>query len=151
MSPALRLRSPEACPEESLFVEIARTADLLARNAASLLKTEDLSSAQYNVLRILRGTPQGLLCGEIASRMISRAPDITRLVDRMDKRGLISRYRRDQDRRGVLVRIAPEGLALLARLDEPVRRVHREQLGHLRSAQIHQIRRLLCLCRKETV
>src|SRR5580693_3226546 len=81
----------ETCPQESLFLELVRTADLLTRAPAQLLKTEDLSAAQYNILRILRGAPEGLLCGEIASRMVTRDPDITRLLDRMERRGLISR------------------------------------------------------------
>jgi len=68
---------PLPCPEEVAFVELARTVDLLSRGPAHLLKQHDLSPNQYNVLRILRGTPDGLLCGEIAARMISRDPDIT--------------------------------------------------------------------------
>jgi DNA-binding MarR family transcriptional regulator len=150
MSPALRSPALQPCPEESLFVDIARTADFLARKPATLLKTEGLSSPQYNVLRILRGAAEGLLCGEIAARMIGRAPDITRLVDRMEKRGLISRCRQDEDRRGVLVRIAAAGMALLSRLDEPVVRTHREQLGHLQPRQLRQLRNLLRLCRRES-
>ena len=88
--------------------------------SSQVLKTEDLSSTQYNVLRILRGSPDGLPCGEIANRMITRDPDITRLLDRLEKRGLISRCRETKDRRMVMARITPEGLKLLGRLDEPV-------------------------------
>jgi predicted transcriptional regulator len=66
---------------------------VLTRRAIGVLKAEELSTTQYNVLRILRRSAQGLTCGEIASRMITRDPDITRLVDRMEKRGLISRAR----------------------------------------------------------
>jgi DNA-binding MarR family transcriptional regulator len=76
------------CPEEIVYLEIVRTADSLTRKLAYLLKSEDLSSTQYNVLRILRGAPEGLPCGEIGSRMITRDPDITRLLDRLEKRGL---------------------------------------------------------------
>src|ERR1700723_2205408 len=140
---------PAPCPEESLFVELARTADLLARGPSRLLKAEGISPAQYNVLRILRGEPEGLLCGEIANRMISRDPDITRLVDRLEKQGLISRCRRDQDRRGGVVRIAPQGLSLLSRLDEPVRELHREQLGHIAPKRLQNLIRLLRACRRE--
>jgi DNA-binding MarR family transcriptional regulator len=96
-----------------------------------LLKSEDLSPTQYNVLRILRGAPNGLPCGEIAGRMITRDPDITRLLDRLAKRGLIARRRDTRDRRVVLTRITPEGLELLARLDAPVQQMHRKQMGHL--------------------
>ena len=86
---------------------------MLSRRLAHVLKTEELSSNQYNVLRILRGAPEGLPCGEIGSRMITRDPDITRLLDRLEKRGLISRCRETKDRRMVLTRISAEGLKLL--------------------------------------
>src|SRR4029077_20293232 len=115
--------------EEALFLELLRTTDMLSRGLIHVLKAEDLSSTQYNVLRILRGAPEGLPCGEIASRMITRDPDITRLLDRMEKRSLISRWRETKDRRIVMARITPEGLKLLARLDEPVQAAHRKQLG----------------------
>src|SRR5215813_10162489 len=117
--------------EEALFLDLLRTCDLLSRRPAQLLKTEDLSPTQYNVLRILRGSPRGLPCGEIASRMITRDPDVTRLLDRLERRGLISRTRDAKDRRTVMGRITPEGLKLLERLDEPIQQAHRKQLGHL--------------------
>src|SRR6266849_10680878 len=117
--------------EEAVFLELFRTTDMLSRGVIHVLKTEDLSATQYNVLRILRGAPEGLTCGEIGNRMITRDPDITRLLDRLDKRGLISRRRGAKDRRMVLTRITPEGLALLTRLDRPVQEAHRKQLGHL--------------------
>ena len=120
-----------SCPEEAAFLDLLRTTDMLSRGLIAVLKTEDISSTQYNVLRILRGSPEGLPCGEIANRMITRDPDITRLLDRLEKRGLISRCRQTKDRRMVMVRITPEGLKLLARLDEPVQEGHRRQLGHL--------------------
>src|SRR5580698_1451141 len=105
--------------EEAAYLDLLRTTDQLSRPVAQLLKTEDLSATQYNVLRILRGSPDGLACGEIGSRMITRDPDIARLLDRLEKRALISRSRESKDRRLVLARIEPEGLALLAGLDEP--------------------------------
>src|ERR1700720_1696813 len=116
------------CPEEETFLDLLRTTDMLSRGLFRVLKTGGLSATQYNVLRILRGAPEGLACGEIASRMITRDPDITRLLDRLEKRGLISRRRESTDRRTVMARITPEGLALLNRLDEPVRATHRKQL-----------------------
>ena len=108
-----------------------------------LLKREDLSSNQYNVLRILRGSPDGLPCGEIGNRMITRDPDITRLLDRLEKRGLISRCRETKDRRMVMARIMPDGLKLLARMDEPVRDAHRAQLGHLGKERLQTMMQLL--------
>src|SRR5579863_4537453 len=91
------------CPEEAAFLDLLRTTDMLSRGLVWVLKAEDLSSTQYNVLRILRGSlrdsPAGIPCGEIANRMITRDPDVTRLLDRLEKRGLISRCRETEDRR----------------------------------------------------
>ena len=144
-------RKPSPCPEEALFVELIRTADQLARRPALALKSEDLSSTQYNVLRILRGAPEGLLCGEIARRMLTREPDITRILDRLGKRGLIARSRPDCDRRRILVRIEANGLALLAQLDDPICQIHREQLGSLGSGRMRQLMELLEACRQSLV
>jgi DNA-binding MarR family transcriptional regulator len=137
---------PGDCPEEVLFVDLARTVDLLSRGPAEILRDNDLSPNQYNLLRILRGAPEGLLCGEISARMISRDPDITRLLDRLEKRGLIGRCREDPDRRRVHVRIQDKGLALLARLDGPVCDLHRRQLGHLGQKKLRQLGELLLAC-----
>ena len=134
-------------PEETAFLDLLRTADLLTRGALGVLKAEDLSATQYNVLRILRGAPQGLPCGEIAGRLITRDPDVTRLLDRMEKRGLISRARENQDRRMVLARITPEGLKLVDRLDEPVQKLHKKQLGHLGRERLRVLRELLIAAR----
>ena len=107
-----------------------------------------MSANQYNVLRILRGAPDGLTCGEIGNRMITRDPDITRLLDRLEKRGLISRCRESKDRRMVMARITPEGLKLLARMDEPVRAMHRSQLGHLGRERLRALTELLQISRQ---
>src|SRR5487761_762060 len=119
------------CREEAAFLDLLRTTDMLSRGLIHVLKTEGLSATQYNVLRILRGAPTGLPCGEIGNRMITRDPDITRLLDRLEKRALIERWRDAEDRRVVMAKITREGLDLLARLDEPVQGTHRKQLGHL--------------------
>src|ERR1700735_2550181 len=134
-------------PEEAAFLDLLRTTDMLSRGLITVLKTEDISSTQYNVLRILRGSPEGLPCGEIANRMITRDPDVTRLLDRLEKRGLISRCRETKDRRTVMVRIAPPGLKLLATLDEPVRAAHRRQLGHLGQNRLRALSELLRVAR----
>jgi DNA-binding MarR family transcriptional regulator len=112
-----------------------------------VLKAEDLSTTQYNVLRILRGSPAGLPCGEIASRMITRDPDVTRLLDRMEKRGLISRTRETHDRRLVTARITPEGLKLVDRMDEPVQEIHHKHLGHLGKDRLKALSELLAAAR----
>src|SRR5215469_10930744 len=137
------------CPEEAAFLDLLRTTDLLSRGPAQVIKSEDLSATQYNVLRILRGAPEGLACGEIGNRMITRDPDITRLLDRLEKRGLIARARDTKDRRMVLTRITAEGLKLLARLDEPVQEAHRRQLGHLGRERLKQLSELLAVCRSQ--
>ena len=136
--------------EEKALLEMLRTVEFLSRPFTDLLKTEDLSSTQYNVLRILRGAPEGLSCSEIGTRMISRDPDITRLLDRMEKRGLISRTRDDKDRRMVLTRITDLGLDVVGRLDEPIQAIHRSQLGHLGRERLKALSELLRVCRRET-
>src|ERR1700674_2592804 len=103
---ARKTRAPQTQLEAQVFVSLLRTADALARGAESLLKPTGLSATQYNVLRILRGAgKEGLACREVGCRMISRDPDITRLLDRMESRGLIARARGEEDRRVVKTRI----------------------------------------------
>ncbi len=136
--------------EETAFLELMRSTDQLSRGLVPVLKAEDLSMTQYNVLRILRGAPDGLPCGEIGNRMITRDPDITRLLDRLEKRGLISRRREARDRRMVLTRITAEGLAVLARLDEPIQEAHRRQLGHLGRERLRALCELLRTARGES-
>jgi DNA-binding MarR family transcriptional regulator len=138
---------PGSCPEEGMYLEMMRTMEALSHRFAQVLKAEDLSSTQYNVLRILRGASEGLPCGEIGIRMVTRDSDITRLLDRLEKRTLISRCRESKDRRTVMTRITPEGLEALARLDEPVRAAHRERLGHLGTKRLHVLTDLLRLAR----
>jgi len=135
------------CPEETAFLDLLRTTDTLSRGLFRVLKADDLSPTQYNVLRILRGALDGLSCGEIAGRMITRDPDVTRLLDRLEKRKLISRSRDARDRRTVLARITPEGLKLLAGLDGPVLAAHRKQLGHLGHERLQALTELLRLSR----
>jgi DNA-binding MarR family transcriptional regulator len=154
MSPTVKSDSAKALkriggPEETVFLDLMRTTDMLSRGLVGILKREALSSTQYNVLRILRGSPEGLPCGEIASRMITRDPDVTRLLDRLEKRRLISRCRETKDRRTVMARITPEGLKLLARLDEPVQAGHRKQLGHLGRERLQALTDLLLVARSQ--
>jgi DNA-binding MarR family transcriptional regulator len=140
---------PVPCAEETTFLELLRTSDQLTRTLVPVLKAEDLSMTQYNVLRILRGSPEGLPCGEIANRMITRDPDITRLLDRLEKRALISRCRETKDRRTVWTRISAEGLKLLEKLDEPVQDAHRDQLGHLGHERLKSLCELLSDARQK--
>ena len=118
--------------EQEAFLNIQRTAESLSYDLAKALEPYGLTPTQYHALRILRGAADGgAACSEIASRMVTRVPDVTRLLDRLEVQGLITRARGDDDRRVVRARITAAGLDLLARLDEPVLAVHRRQLGHL--------------------
>jgi DNA-binding MarR family transcriptional regulator len=137
--------------EEATYLELLRTSDLLTRALAPVLKAEDLSSTQYNVLRILRGAGAPLPCSEIANRMITRDPDITRLLDRLDARGFVSRIRDTEDRRTVLARITPQGLRMLSRLDEPIQEAHRRCLGHLGRERLAELGELLRQARSRVV
>ena len=134
---------PIGSAEEAAFLDLLRTCDLLSRKLVGVLKPAELSPTQYNVLRILRGAKEPLSCGEIASRMITRDPDITRLLDRMEKRGLVARSRETKDRRMVLTRITPAGLKVLAELDAPIQEAHRARLGHLGRTRLRALAELL--------
>lgn len=139
---------PGSSPEEVAHLEMMRTMEVLSHRFAQVLKAEDPSSTQYNVLRILRGASEGLPCGEIGNRMVTRDSDITRLLDRLEKRSLVSRCRESKDRRTVWTRITQEGLELLARLDEPIRTTHLELLGHLGTKRLNLLADLLRLARQ---
>ena len=136
---------PGAIPlEDRIFVALLKASDSLASEADQLMKANGLTSAQYNVLRILRGAgPDGLPCNTIAERMISRDPDMTRLLDRMEKRALISRERQKEDRRVVKARISDEGLKLLKKMDAPIRELHKNQFAHMTSARLKTLMDLL--------
>jgi DNA-binding MarR family transcriptional regulator len=131
-------------PHQEVFLNLLRTTDVLARQFDVIFKRVGLSETQYNVLRILRGAgPEGLACGEIAQRMITRDPDMTRLLDRLESRGLIARSRESTDRRVVRSRIAPPGLDLLTQLDEPIRQLHQQQLAHMSRDDLTRLVQLL--------
>ncbi len=106
---------------QEAVVALFRTADLLHREIARVLEPEGITSQQYNVLRILRGAgPEGLPTLEIAERMIEQTPGITRLLDRLERKGLVARERCPEDRRQVTCRITPKGTSLLAKLDKTI-------------------------------
>jgi DNA-binding MarR family transcriptional regulator len=130
-------RSPRTIAQYDAYSAILHAAEALQRQLTELLRKSDLTVAQYNVLRILRGGgPAGLACGEVAGRMIQHDPDMTRLLDRLDKRELTERTREPHDRRIVRTRITRAGLALLAQLDEPIDQLHEQQFGHLSPEQL---------------
>jgi len=130
--------------EEEAYVNILTTADFLGQTSAEALEAGGLSVSQYSALRILRGCyPDGLPCSVIGERMISRDPDITRLLDRLEKRGLIERRRDDKDRRVVITKITPAGLQLLEGLDHPMEQAIDSSLGHLGLERLRQLIDLL--------
>ena len=132
------------CPEEAAFLDLLRTTDILSRQLARLLKTEDLSSTQYNVLRILRGAgAEGHRCSAIAERMITREPDITRLLDRMAKAGWIEQARDTDDRRVVITRITPEALKLLKEIDKPISELNRTLMANVGEKKLKTLLSLL--------
>ncbi len=142
--------SPRAKPrrfdsaEQEGYLNLWRTYDLLKRIEDKLFAAWDLTAQQYNALRLLRGEHPGTLPTlSLARRLVSPAPDITRMLDKLEARGLVERRRPADNRRVVQVGITAAGLELLQQLDEPVRQCGREQLGHLPAAQLSQLTELL--------
>jgi DNA-binding MarR family transcriptional regulator len=130
--------------EEELFLNLQRTADAMMQEIADILKPFGLSPTQYNVMRILRGAGEsGITCKEIGARMITRDPDITRLLDRLERRHLVTRNRAKEDRRFVSIHITTEGLALLRELDEPIAERQLALMRHMDKQQLHRIVELL--------
>ena len=135
--------------EIEAFLNLQRTADVLMQGIEAVLKPFLLSPTQYNVLRILRGAgPEGLACRQIGERMLTRDPDITRLLDRLEARKLVTRSREQKDRRVLTTRITEAGLEILKQLDAPIAQAHRKQLGHLGEARLRTLSSLLDLARK---
>ncbi len=121
---------PFSLIEEEAALNIIRTAEVLQRFIANFLRPFDLSPVQYNVLRILRGAgAAGATCSQIGERLVTRDPDITRLLDRMQARALIERERSTEDRRVVITRISKTGSALVDSIDQPLRSVNKTKLG----------------------
>jgi DNA-binding MarR family transcriptional regulator len=134
--------------EQEAALNVLRTADVLLQRIAAVLRPFKLSHSQYNVLRILRGAgPEGLACREIGEHMITRDPDITRLLDRLEARGLLTRTRDQKDRRVITARITSEGRCLVDALDQPIAEVDRQPLRHLGEQQLRTLIQLLELAR----
>ena len=142
-------KNPFASAEQEATLNLLRTHDHLQQAFAALFQEHGISAPQYNVLRTLRGVGgAGVPCLEVAARMISRMPDVTRLVDRLERAGLAERTRTAADRRKVLVKITASGLELLDRLDRPVLELHRRLLGHLSRDELAELNRLLIKARR---
>jgi DNA-binding MarR family transcriptional regulator len=134
---------------QEAFLNLWRTFDRLQAIEQALFDRFGLTGQQYNALRLLRSEhPRPLPTLALAGRLVSRAPDITRLLAKLEARGLVARRRPVDDRRTVLVRITPRGQRLLARLAPLVRRCHEEQLGHLAPASLRRLVSLLRAARR---
>jgi DNA-binding MarR family transcriptional regulator len=135
-------------PEQEVILTLQRTADAFERRLGEILKPYGVSATQYNVLRILRGAgKEGLPCGAIAERMVTRDPDITRLLDRLEKLGFITRERGQKDRRVVTTTITESGLKLLKQLDKPLSDAGTDLVKNLSKMQMQQLVELLDLAR----
>lgn len=143
----IKKKKPFDIPEQEAFLNIIRTASFLEAEFDALFKRHALTNAQYNVLRILRGEGARMPSLAVAERLVTRVPDITRLVDRLEQAGLVKRERSTEDRRVVYVSIASKGLALLSSLDEPVRDLHKKQLAHMSRKDLAELSRLLTIAR----
>lgn len=140
----IQQKQPFPSLEEEAFLNLQRTASLLLQAFARELKAYDLTAAQYNTLRILRGAGgEALTCGDIGERLVTPGPDVTRLLDRLEGRGLVARLRDETDRRIVRARITDQGVALLAELDTPVEHGLRRLLAPLGEERLQTLIQLL--------
>ena len=140
----IRQSQPFGSLEEEALQALARANDQIQRHFDEFFKRYDLTGTQYNALRILRGAGEtGLPCSEIGQRMITRDPDITRLLARLEQRGLCTRVRDEKDRRVILGRIAPSGLKLLREIDQPVQDLGRRLVSQMGETRLRSLIRIL--------
>lgn len=140
----IKQKKPFESLAQEVVLNVMRTAATFRNGVAKALKPFDLTAPQYNILRILRGAPEdGLPCSEVGDRLVSQDPDVTRLLDRLEKRGLVTRGRSLMDRRVVNARITTAGLTLVNQLDGPINTVHETQLGHMKKKRLRELIGLL--------
>lgn len=140
--------SPFDSTAQEAHLNILRTASVLGEPFDHLFASHGISDSLYNSLRILQAAGnKGRLCHEISNHLVARVPDVTRLVDRLEKLGLAVRRRSTTDRRAVYVQITPAGLDLLSTLHEPVMQLHESQLNHLSKSELTELSRLLVKAR----
>ena len=143
-------RRPFHSLQEEAYLNILRTASQLTDALELLLKPTGITLVQYNVLRILRGSePDGLCRNELRDRMLNRMPDVTRLLDRMEESGLVSRSREEADRRQVRTQLTARARRMVDELDDKVRAEHQRQLGHLSEDQLSSMIELLSAARNQ--
>jgi DNA-binding MarR family transcriptional regulator len=135
---------PFQVPEQEAYLNLVRTHALLSNEVAELFKQHHLSQPLYNVLKVVaRVGSAGMPSQSIAQYMVARDPDITRLVDRLQKDRLIERERDEQDRRVVYVKVTQSGLDVIQKLDPLIWKLHRQQLGHLSEDKLELLNQLL--------
>ncbi len=145
--PSARLRFDSL--EQEAFLNLWRTYDRLRILEDALFSQHDVTPQQYNALRLLRAVhPAGLQTLQLAEQLVSRAPDITRLLDKLEQRGLIERVRPAHNRRVVEVCITTAGAKLLDKMADGIRECHRAQLGHLPTESLKQLTELLAAARR---
>jgi MarR family transcriptional regulator, organic hydroperoxide resistance regulator len=145
----LKQKIPFPSREQEAYLSLLRTTDALETQVEIWLKQFGLTGTQYNALRILRGAdPEGLPCREIGERMITRDPDITRLLNRLEDRGFVQRTRAKHDRRVIYGKITAAGLKLLREMDGPLEMHGREMLRHVGQEKLKQLIELLELVRR---
>lgn len=149
----LRSEIKQTKPFRSLYQEaglaLQRTAASVAHAHAEAFKPFGISGAQYNVLRILRGAGEAGLCrNEVGERLVTKVPDVTRLIDRLEDRGLVERTREGADRRFVTTRITAAGRELLAEIEAPLIELEKRVFGHMSDEQLRSLIDLLALTRK---
>ena len=136
----LKMTRPFRSVEEEAILSIARTAAILEHAGAAALRPFNLTITQYNVLRILRGAGHDGLCrNEVGDRLVTKVPDVTRLLDRMEAAGLIVRERSGTDRRVVATRVTDKGLTLLERIDRELPAIHAGQIGHVAQKRLREL------------
>lgn len=144
----LKKKHPFKQPEQEALLNLMRTNDLFMNRLGRLLRQFDLTPSQFNVLRILRGEGKPLPSLEIAGRMIQVVPAITGLIDRLEKQGLVSRKRCEEDRRVVYVELTSKARKILDETDEPITSLHTRLLGHLGPDELAELSRLLVKARE---
>jgi DNA-binding MarR family transcriptional regulator len=145
----IKQTKPFTSLEQEAQLSVIRTGAVLLDDVERFLKPYGITATQYNVLRILRGSePAGLCRNELRDRMLTRMPDMTRLLDRLEEAGLVVRAREDEDRRMVRSRISSAGLELLAELDGVVQVEEKRRLAHMTTEQLRTLIDLLALARQ---
>ena len=154
MTPALQDEIKQNKPFRTLRQEaqlnLVRTANILSDAFEQMLKPHGITGTQYNVLRILRGAePDGLCRNEVSQRLLNRMPDATRLLDRMEEGGLVTRERSTTDRRLVTTRITKKGRQIVDSLDDSADEQHEKALGHMSEQQLRTLIKLLTIARNQ--